>query len=91
MKDQGRASHREIVFHYDDETPIDFLVDLFGQVFRKPLEDTGRFMAAIAEDGQASCGSYPRDVARDMLEDARQRIESPAIRCVSRAGLALEY
>ena len=28
VKAKAKASHREIIFHHDDETPLHFLIDL---------------------------------------------------------------
>jgi ATP-dependent Clp protease adapter protein ClpS len=72
---QAAARHREIIFHHDHETPLQFLIELLHSVFKKPAADAFRFTDAILRDGKASCGTYPHDVAGDMLEAARQRIE----------------
>ena len=90
VETRAKASHREIIFHHDDETPLQFLIDLLLEVFRKPLADAGRFWDAIVKEGKASCGSYPADIARDMLEAARQRIDDAGhpLRITSRATKA---
>jgi ATP-dependent Clp protease adapter protein ClpS len=72
---QIETGYREIVFHDDDKTPQPFVIELLHSVFGKPLADAYRFIGQIAEDGEASCGSYPRDVANELLEAARQRVE----------------
>jgi ATP-dependent Clp protease adapter protein ClpS len=72
---QAAASHREIIFHDDDETPIDFVIEIVHTVFKKPLADTLRFIDAVSEHGNADCGIFPRDVANAMLDAARQRIK----------------
>jgi ATP-dependent Clp protease adapter protein ClpS len=72
---QVQASYREIVFHDDDGTPVPFVIELLHAVFGKQLADAYRFVGQIAEDGTASCGSYPGDVARELLEAARQRVK----------------
>lgn len=84
------ARHREIIFHDDDETPLDFVVELVHSVFKKPLADTFRFTEAIREGGKASCGTYPPDIAGEFLEAARQRIDESGhpLRITSRASLA---
>jgi ATP-dependent Clp protease adapter protein ClpS len=89
-KVKAKAGHREIIFHHDDETPLVFLIDLLLSVFRKPLADATRFADAISEDGKASCGSYPADIASEMLQDARQRIEDAGhpLRITSKATIA---
>ena len=87
------VSHREIIFHNDDETPLDFVIELVHSVFKKPLADTFRFTKAIRDGGKASCGSYPRDIASEMLEAARQRIDDSGhpLRITSRAVLGDNY
>ena len=70
------AGHLQITFHHDNETPLDFLLELLHSVFKKQLADALRFTEAISDEGQASCGSYPRDIAGELLETARQRIDA---------------
>src|SRR4029078_8954068 len=72
---QVQASYREIVFYDDDGTPVPLVIELLHAVFGKQLADAYRFVGQIAEDGTASCGSYPGDVARELLEAARQRVK----------------
>ena len=66
--------HREIIFHDDDETPLEFILELLHSVFKKPLADAVRFTDAIRQE-KASCGSYPRKIADELLEAAQQRID----------------
>ncbi|MEA2862021.1 MAG: hypothetical protein QOC72_4060 [Methylobacteriaceae bacterium] len=68
------AGHLQVIFHNDHETPLQFLVELLHSVFKKQLADALRFTEAISNEGQASCGTYPSDVAVELLEAARQRI-----------------
>jgi ATP-dependent Clp protease adapter protein ClpS len=71
---EAAARHREIIFHDDDKTPLNFLLELLHSVFRKQVVDSLRFTDAIRKEGQASCGNYPREIADELLEAARQRI-----------------
>ena len=79
--------HREIIFHHDDKTPPSFVIELLHSVFKKQMADAFRFIGAIKEEGKSSCGSYPRDVADELLEAARQRIDEAghSLRITSRA------
>jgi ATP-dependent Clp protease adapter protein ClpS len=70
----AEAGHLQVIFHNDHETPLQFLVELLHSVFKKQLADALRFTEAISNEGQASCGTYPSDVAVELLEAARQRI-----------------
>jgi ATP-dependent Clp protease adapter protein ClpS len=72
---QADASHREIIFHNDEQTPQHFVIDLLHSVFDKQFVDAFRFAQAIEQDGMASCGSYPHAVASQLLDATRQRIE----------------
>jgi AAA+ superfamily predicted ATPase/ATP-dependent Clp protease adapter protein ClpS len=83
---EAATRHREIIFHDDDETPLNFLLELLHSVFKKPLADSFRFIDAIEREQKASCGSYPREIADELLEAARQRIDesSHPLRITSR-------
>ena len=70
----AEAGHLQVIFHNDHETPLQFLIELLHSVFKKQLADALRFTEAISNEGQASCGTYPSDVAIELLEAARQRI-----------------
>ena len=65
-----------ILFYHDDETPLQFVIELLHSVFKKQLADALRFTEAVRKEEQASCGSYPRDIANEMLEAARERIDA---------------
>jgi ATP-dependent Clp protease adapter protein ClpS len=80
--------HREIIFHDDHKTPLQFLIELLHSVFKKQLADAFRFAEAIREEGKSSCGSYPRDIADELLEAARRRIDEAGhpLRITSRAS-----
>jgi ATP-dependent Clp protease adapter protein ClpS len=87
---QASTGHREIIFHDDDETPLQFLIELLHSVFKKQLADAFRFTEAIRQEKKASCGSYPRKIAGELLEAARQRIDESGhpLRITTRAIVA---
>ena len=72
----AEAGHLQVIFHNDDETPVEFVIELLHSVFKKQLADAIRLTEAIDQNGQAICGTYPRDVANEMLEAARQRVRT---------------
>src|ERR1700730_1135483 len=71
---QAKVSHLDIIFHDDDETPTEFVIELLHSVFKKQVADAIRLTEAVDANGRASCGIYPRDTAIEMLEAALQRI-----------------
>jgi ATP-dependent Clp protease adapter protein ClpS len=70
----AEAGDLQIIFHDDDETPEEFVIGLVHSVFKKQLADATRFADAVNQYGRASCGTYPREAANELLEAARQRI-----------------
>jgi ATP-dependent Clp protease adapter protein ClpS len=72
----AEAHHLEVTFHDDDETPMQFVVELLHSVFKKQLADAVRFTEAIHNNGKASCGTYPHEIASELLEAARRRIRA---------------
>jgi ATP-dependent Clp protease adapter protein ClpS len=72
----AEAHHLEVTFHDDDETPMQFVVELLHSVFKKQLADAVRFTEAIHDNGKASCGTYPHEIASELLEAARRRIRA---------------
>ena len=72
----AEARHLEVIFHDDDETPMQFVVELLHSVFKKQLADAVRFTEAIHNNGKASCGTYPHEIASELLEAARRRIRA---------------
>jgi ATP-dependent Clp protease adapter protein ClpS len=70
------AGYLQVTFHNDDETPLEFVIELLHSVFKKPMADAMRFSEAVSKYGEAVCAAYPRDVANELLETARQRIRA---------------
>jgi ATP-dependent Clp protease adapter protein ClpS len=63
-----------VVFHNDDETPEDFVIELLRSVFKKQVAEAANFAELVDKYGQAVCGTYSREVANELLETARARI-----------------
>ena len=53
----------KVVFHNDDYTPMDFVVVLLAQVFRKPVEEAFGIMMSVHEKGKGIAGVYSREIA----------------------------
>ena len=72
----AEAGHLQLVFHDDEETPLEFVIELLHSLFNKPVSDAIKFAETVDTYGQAICGTYPRDIAHRLLEAARQRIRA---------------
>ncbi len=58
----------KVVLLNDDYTPMDFVVFLLKDVFRKIHEDAVNIMLEIHHKGAGICGVYTRDVAETKAE-----------------------
>ena len=65
-----------VIMHNDDVTPMDFVVDVLCNIFRKPKDDAETLMLRIHNEGSAVVGTYFKDIAesktRIALELARK-------------------
>lgn len=67
----------KVVMLNDDYTPMDFVVDVLRNVFRKNQHDAINIMLEIHHKGAGLCGVYTRDVAETkaqmVIEKARSQ------------------
>jgi ATP-dependent Clp protease adapter protein ClpS len=74
--DAVSAESIQLVLHDDGETPTEFIVELLHSIFKKPLAAALRVAEKVSAYGRAICGTYPREVAHEMLEAARQHVRA---------------
>lgn len=53
----------QVIMHNDDYTPMDFVVEVLMEVFRKGKEEAVTLMMTVHKGGQAVVGSYSYDIA----------------------------
>jgi len=63
-----RPPYFKVVLLNDDYTPMDFVIFLLKDVFRKNHEDAVNTMLEIHHSGAGTCGVYTRDVAETKAE-----------------------
>src|ERR1700687_3505492 len=73
---QSAPPYFQVIFHNDDETPMEFVIELLQSVFNKSTAAAIRFAERIDACGQAASGIYPGDLANELLEIAEQRIRA---------------
>jgi ATP-dependent Clp protease adapter protein ClpS len=66
----------QLVLHNDDETPLEFVVELLHSVFKTPIAESLWITEEVNAHGRAICGIYPRSVANELIEAAQQRIRA---------------
>ncbi len=63
-----RPPYFKVVLLNDDFTPMDFVVFLLKDIFRKSHEDAVNTMLEIHHKGAGLCGVYTRDIAETKAE-----------------------
>jgi len=74
----------KVVMLNDDYTPMDFVVDVLKNIFRKNHHDAINIMLEIHHKGAGLCGVYTKDVAEtkaQMVVD-RARSQDYPLQCV---------
>lgn len=61
-----------VVLLNDDFTPMDFVVQVLSQYFKKSPADAQRIMLAVHQRGQGVAGVYPRDIAETKAAQVTQ-------------------
>lgn len=77
-KEKTRINVREpkryrVIMHNDDFTPMDFVVEILIDIFRKDLLEAERLMMMVHENGRAAVGSYSYDIAVTKVRAASAR------------------
>jgi len=68
------AESVRLVFHSDDNTPVEFIVSLLQTVFAKSEREARHIVAQLNEQGVSACGPYPAAVAKALLDECERRI-----------------
>jgi ATP-dependent Clp protease adaptor protein ClpS len=58
----------QVVMYNDDYTPMEFVVDVLGQIFGHSFERATQIMLKVHTEGRGVCGIFPRDVALMKVE-----------------------
>lgn len=53
----------KVIMYNDDFTPMDFVVDILTDIFHKPETEAVKLMYCVHEEGAATVGTYPLDIA----------------------------
>lgn len=79
-----RPSFYRVILLNDDYTPMDFVVNVLEQIFRKDHETAIEIMMAVHEKGAATVGTYTYDVAETKVDQVIEyaRINDYPLQCV---------
>jgi ATP-dependent Clp protease adaptor protein ClpS len=62
----------KVIFHNDDFTTMEFVVDVLARFFRKTEGEATHIMLTVHRKGNAVAGVYPRDVAETKVEQVME-------------------
>lgn len=52
-----------VLLHNDDQTTMDFVVEILVDIFDKDVEEAAEIMLKVHTNGIGVCGRYPREIA----------------------------
>jgi ATP-dependent Clp protease adaptor protein ClpS len=71
MTDDDRSATTRVLLLNDDETTMEFVVEVLEDIFGKTRDEATRLMLEIHNNGRGECGVYSPEVER-VTEMARQ-------------------
>jgi AAA+ superfamily predicted ATPase/ATP-dependent Clp protease adapter protein ClpS len=73
--DQHAAKTAVIIFHNDDVTPLESVLDILSRLFGKSESEARQVANGIHNNGEALVGEFPLAVAKALGEELKRRIE----------------
>jgi ATP-dependent Clp protease adaptor protein ClpS len=58
----------QVILLNDDYTPMEFVVAIIQEYFKKDRETAMHIMLQVHRDGKGTCGVYPKDIASTKVE-----------------------
>lgn len=71
-----KPSMYKVIIYNDDETTMEFVVNLLMEVFNKQEAEAGELMLRVHVEGQAVVGIYTYDIARTKVAQASNKAQS---------------
>ena len=69
MSSETNDSELQVLIYNDDQTPMEFVVDLLQKFFSMSRPDAIATMLEVHRQGIAVCGLYGRDEALSLVKD----------------------
>jgi ATP-dependent Clp protease adaptor protein ClpS len=87
VSDTERPATAKVLLLNDDETTMEFVVQVLEDVFGKTREEAIRLMLEIHRDGSGECGVYAVERASDIAARAEElaRRNGYPLRCIVEA------
>ncbi len=74
----------KVILLNDDYTPMEFVVEVVQEVFRKTREEATEVMLTVHREGSAICGLYSHEVAETKVFQvlSKARMASHPLQCI---------
>jgi ATP-dependent Clp protease adaptor protein ClpS len=84
MTDDDRSATTRVLLLNDDETTMEFVVEVLEDIFGKTRDEAIKLMLQIHNDGRGECGVYSPDDAAQNVERATElaRQNGFPLRCI---------
>jgi len=84
MSEKSSGSLARVLLLNDDQTPMEFVIELLERVFDKDREAATRLMLEIHHKGIGTCGIYPWEAADAKASEVREfvRQHQHPLQCV---------
>ena len=69
IKEPQKPGNFAVIFHNDDFTPRDFVVDVLVEVFGRPFDQAERIMLSVHNEGTGIAGVYRFEIAEQKAYD----------------------
>lgn len=85
MSDTDRPAMAKVLLLNDDETTMEFVVQVLEGVFGKTRDEALKLVLAIHRDGSGECGVYPAEQASNIVARVAQlaRRNGYPLRCIT--------
>jgi len=72
VKEPQKPGNFAVVLHYDDFTPMEFVVYVLQEIFHHPTARAEQIMLAVHKDGMGVAGIYRLEIAEQKAYDTAE-------------------
>jgi ATP-dependent Clp protease adaptor protein ClpS len=88
MTNNANSPAAKVILLNDDETTMEFVVQVLERIFGKTRDEALKLVLAIHHNGRGECGVYPPERASEIAEQVTElaRLSRYPLRCIVEPG-----